>query len=83
MHLRAGDPAAATPYIAAARPAFDRLGMTGWTRRLDAVTASCSGLADRGAAGGGSVDRGRDRSATSSRPPAASMSATSDAGAGH
>ena len=43
MHLRAGDPAAATPYIAAAQAAFDRLGMTGWIRRLDAVTASCSG----------------------------------------
>jgi hypothetical protein len=34
MHLRAGDQAAATPYIAAARRAFDRLGMTGWIRRM-------------------------------------------------
>lgn len=34
MHLRAGDRAAAAPYIAAAATAFQRLGMTGWTRRL-------------------------------------------------
>ena len=40
MHLRAGDKAAATPYVAAARAAFDRLGMTGWIRRLDTITTS-------------------------------------------
>jgi hypothetical protein len=44
MHLRAGDQAAASPYIAAARTAFDRLGMTGWIRRLDTVATSCSGI---------------------------------------
>ena len=45
MHLRAGDGAAAMPYIAAARAAFDRLGMTGWIRRLDTATTACSRVA--------------------------------------
>jgi hypothetical protein len=39
MHLRAGDPAAARPYVTAARAAFDALGMTGWARRLARSTA--------------------------------------------
>jgi hypothetical protein len=39
MHLRAGDPAAARPYVTAVRAAFDALGMTGWARRLARSTA--------------------------------------------
>jgi DNA-binding SARP family transcriptional activator len=34
MHLRMGDRIAAAPYLAGAAAAFDRLGMTGWARRL-------------------------------------------------
>jgi hypothetical protein len=40
MHLRAGDEVAAAPYVAAAGAAFDRLGMTGWSRRLASATTS-------------------------------------------
>jgi DNA-binding SARP family transcriptional activator len=38
MHLRAGDRAAAEPFVEAAAAAFERLGMAGWTRRLEGVT---------------------------------------------
>ncbi|MFC5995027.1 BTAD domain-containing putative transcriptional regulator [Pseudonocardia hispaniensis] len=38
MHLRAGDAAAAASYLTAAGTAFDRLGMTGWSRRLTFTT---------------------------------------------
>ncbi len=34
MHLRAGDRAAAEPWVATAADAFRRLGMSGWARRL-------------------------------------------------
>ncbi len=43
MYLRAGDATAAGPFIAAARAAFDELGMTGWARRLTRSTAGRSG----------------------------------------
>ena len=39
MQLRAGEPAAAAPFVVAAEAAFERLGMTGWQRRLAASAA--------------------------------------------
>ena len=38
MHLRAGSPDAADPFAEAAAAAFERLGMTGWARRLEDAT---------------------------------------------
>lgn len=43
MHLRSGDAAAAGPFVAAARTAFDALGMTGWARRLARSTVERTG----------------------------------------
>jgi hypothetical protein len=34
MHLRGGAPRTAAPYAAAAHAEFERIGMTGWVRRL-------------------------------------------------
>jgi DNA-binding SARP family transcriptional activator len=34
MHLRGGAPRTAAPYVAAAHAEFERIGMTGWVRRL-------------------------------------------------
>jgi DNA-binding SARP family transcriptional activator len=42
MHLRAGDPDAATPFVVSARADFERLGMTGWVGRLARSVASSS-----------------------------------------
>jgi hypothetical protein len=38
MHLRLGDTGAAAAHVAAAGAAFERLGMTGWARRLALAT---------------------------------------------
>jgi heme-degrading monooxygenase HmoA len=38
MHLRAGSRGAADPFAEAAGAAFERLGMTGWARRLEGAT---------------------------------------------
>jgi hypothetical protein len=40
MCARAGDPAAAAPHAAVAAGQFDRLGMTGWSRRLTRAAAA-------------------------------------------
>lgn len=45
MHLRRGERTAAAPYLLSAGAAFDRLGMTGWTRRLGRAADAAAGAA--------------------------------------